>query len=348
MSTNPQKNTNDEEVDLGTLFQIIGRGFSKLFQFFGNIFKGLFHILIVLLIFVKTYIVKIGVSLLIGLVVGYFLEANKTPTFRSEMLVQPNFKSARQLYNNIAFYNDLVKQEEVETLQQLFSLDQERASSLKTFEIEPIISENDIIEAFDKLVTTIDTATVKSYDYELFKGAFTDYDYRIHKIEVVAEKNDVFPNIGKQIVASLANNQYFKKVKSIYNENTRSTDSLYKQNLSQIDSLRKVYMRALLEEAKKETSGTNISLDGEQRRAKELELFDVNRRVSEELKELVKERSEEFEVVNVISNFQEKGYKIKSITSNYMFLFGAGFTAIMILFLLLIKLNHYLDNYQKQ
>ena len=42
MSTNQQKenskNNNEEEVDLGSLFTIIGKGFSKFFNFIGNIF----------------------------------------------------------------------------------------------------------------------------------------------------------------------------------------------------------------------------------------------------------------------------------------------------------------------
>ena len=46
MATN-QPNT-DEEVDLGSLFVIIGKGFSKVFHFIGGIFKGIFHFFITL------------------------------------------------------------------------------------------------------------------------------------------------------------------------------------------------------------------------------------------------------------------------------------------------------------
>ena len=46
MSTNQQKESsksnNEEEVDLGSLFVIIGKGFSKFFNFIGGIFKGIF------------------------------------------------------------------------------------------------------------------------------------------------------------------------------------------------------------------------------------------------------------------------------------------------------------------
>ena len=44
MSTKNQNN--EEEVDLGSLFVIIGKGFKNFFNFIGSIFKGIFHFLI--------------------------------------------------------------------------------------------------------------------------------------------------------------------------------------------------------------------------------------------------------------------------------------------------------------
>ena len=46
MSTNQKQQNNEEEVDLGSLFIIIGKGFSKFFNFIGSIFKGIFDFLI--------------------------------------------------------------------------------------------------------------------------------------------------------------------------------------------------------------------------------------------------------------------------------------------------------------
>ena len=49
------KNNNEEEVDLGSLFVIIGKGFKNFFNFIGSIFKGIFHRFIIqILIFCKN------------------------------------------------------------------------------------------------------------------------------------------------------------------------------------------------------------------------------------------------------------------------------------------------------
>jgi hypothetical protein len=345
MSTN-QKN-NEEEVDLGSLFVIIGKGFSSLFNFIGNIFKGIFHFIIAVLIFFKKNIIKIGISAFIGLVAGLFIEIKSSKKYGSELLVEPNFKSARQLYNNVNYYNDLVKQKDTATLQRTFNLDKESAASLKKFEIEPLRVDRDLINSYDDLIGVVDTLTIKSYDYENFKRSFTDFDYRIHKVTVIAEKNNVFDKLDDVIISSVVNNAYFNRLKVLTNENLNRTDSLYRESLTQIDSLRRVYMEVMLEEAKKLTSGTNIDLGGNKRTTKELELFETNRKINADLKSIALEKSQKYEVINVISNFQSIGYEIKGITKNYSFLLASLSAIGMILVLLLMQLNKYLNNYKK-
>ena len=345
MSTS--NNNNEEEVDLGSLFVIIGKGFSKLFNFIGSIFKGIFHLIISILIFLKENIIKIGIAAIVGLIVGVFLEVKKTDTFESELLLEPNFKSTRQLYDNINYYNNLVKQRDTLALEKTFKLDKGYAASLNKFEISPIVTENDIINSYNNFILSVDTTTVKSYTFLEFKESFTDYDYRFQKVTVTAKKNDVFDKLDEVIISSVVKNKYFNRLKELTNRNLNRTDSLYRQNLTQIDSLRKVYMQVMVAEAKKQTTGTNIDLGGEKRTTKELELFDKNRQINNDLKNIASQKATQYEVINVISNFQPIGTKIKGLTKNYAFLLGVLGAVFMIVLLVLLKLNKYLGNYKK-
>ena len=347
MSTNQTQKSNEEEVDLGSLFVIIGRGFSKFFNFIGSIFKGIFHVVILFLIFIKENILKIGISILIGLIIGIFLEVKFPKKYGSEMLIEPNFKSSLQLYNNVNYYNDLVKQKDTLKLQETFNLTKSEAASLKKFVIEPVKNEKDIINAYDELILSVDTLTIKSYEFDKFEDAFTNYDYKIHKVSVIAEKSDVFDKLDDVIISSVVKNQYFNRLKELTNENLNITDSVYKENLVQIDSLRKVYMQVMLDEAKKETSGTNIDLGGDKKTTKEIELFETNRKIIYDLKNIAKEKSNKYEVINVISNFQPVGYEIKGITKNYAFQLGGLGAVLMIFYVMILKLNVYLNNYKK-
>lgn len=347
MSTNQQKNTNEEEVDLGSLFVIIGKGFKNFFNFIGSIFTGIFDFLILTLLFLKVNSIKLSIATVLGGVLGFLIELNSQDKFGSEMLVEPNFKSVRQLYYNINFYNDLVKQKDTLTLAKTFNLSKNDAASLKKFSIEPIINKNDIINLYDEFVIRVDTATASTYTFEDFKPEFKELDYKAHKIVVESEKNNIFKKLSSTIISSVVKNSYFKRVQHLTNENLNRTDSVYRQNLSQIDSLRQVYMKVMIAEAGKETSGTNIDLGGQGRRAKELDLFETSMKINEELAEISKERSEKYEIINVISDFQPVGYKINGVAKNYIFILGALGFGLMIAILLVFKLNIYLENYKK-
>ena len=337
----------EEEIELGSLFVIIGRGFSKLFNFIGNLLKGLFHFFILILLFLKKNALKIGIAALAGALIGGYLEFDKETNYGADLQVQPNFESSRQLYNNINFYNDLVKQEDTVLLAETFKISVPEAATLKSFQIFPIKNENDIITSYDDLILSVDTLTVKSYSFNQFKRMFTDYDYKIHKITVKATKNDVFPKLDDVIISAITENQYFNKLKELNNENLTRTDAMLRNNLAQADSLHNVYKKVLVEEAKKPSSGTSINTGSTKSSAKELELFDSKRKISKDLKDITEEKSEKSEVVNVISNFQSVGYEIKGIQKNYAFQLAVIFAGLMISILLLLQLNRYLNNYKK-
>ena len=172
MSTSNQNNK--EEVDLGSLFVIIGKGFKNFFNFIGSIFKGTFHFLISILLFFKKHFIKFLIAALLGFIGGVYLEYSKEKIYRSDLLVQPNFSSTKQLYNNINYYNNLVKQENFNLLASIFKIDTIKASSLKKFEISPFIRKIDVINSFNRFVTTSDSLTVDSFNFHDFNDSFSD------------------------------------------------------------------------------------------------------------------------------------------------------------------------------
>jgi len=341
------KNNNEEEVDLGSLFVIIGKGFKNFFNFIGSIFKGIFHFLISVLLFFKIHFKKIIIAAVIGGVIGTFLESGSQDKYGSNLLVQPNFGSSFQLYKNINFFNDLVDQEKVLLLASIFNLDSTTAAGFTKFEITPVVNNNDIINAYNKFILTVDTLTVKSYDFEEFKTSFTDYDYKLHDIVVEAKYNDVFNGLEEVIIASVINNNYFDRIKKLTNENLTRKDSLLRENLIKVDSLRQVYMRVMLEESKKEFTGTSIDLGGTKTSTKEIELFSTDRKINEELGSIAVAIGEKSEVINVISNFQSIGYEVKNISRNYIVICVALSLFVTLIIILLIYLNRFLDKYSK-
>ncbi|TCI84769.1 hypothetical protein [Tenacibaculum sp. M341] len=338
----------NEEVDLGSLFIIIGRGFTKLVNFFGRIFKGIFDFIIQSLLFVRENSIKLMIATVVGAILGITLEVKSPSKYESSLFLKPNFKSSRQLYNNVEFYNDLVKQKNTNLLASIFKISNEEAASLKRFTIDPVVNENDILTSYDDLLQSIDTTTVKDYSYTKFQNSFTKFDYKVHKVSVTTTQNDVFMKLSNAIISSIINNDYFKNLKKINKQNLLRTDSLLRKNLQQADSLHYVYKKVMLKEAQTAQSGTNINLsETKAEKVKELDLFTTNIELNKSLVDVNNDLSETSEVINIVSNFQPVGHQIKEINRNKGFQFAVASFLLMIVFLLLLKLNRFLNTYKK-
>lgn len=345
MST--KKQNNDEEVDLGSLFTVIGKGFKNFFNFIGNIFKGIFHRLILILLFLKLHILKFSVAVLIGGIVGFFLESNKETKFSSNLIVKPNFESTQLLYENINYYNDLVKQKNTKHLASIFKIDTSKAAALRKFEITPLMNSNDIINAYDNFILEVDTLTVKSYDFDNFESSFTDFDYLVHNIEVQATVSDIFSELENTIINSIEKNTFFNKIKNLTKENLNTKDSILKANFIEVDSLRSVYMRAILEGAKNNSNGTNIDLGSKSNITKENDLFEIDRKIIYDLSQTYEDIATKSDVINIISNFKPEGSEIKGITKNLIFIMAVLGFLLTLFIILLFDLNKYLEDYKK-
>ena len=228
-----------------------------------------------------------------------------------------------------------------------FQINQEEAESLRGFSIEPLMNDNNIIISYDELVVSVDTLAIKDYDIESFKESFTNYDYFFHEIKVTSTQNKIFKKFDKIILSSILENDYFRKVKESENSNLDRSYNLYDKNISQIDTLRKVYEKVLLEDAKNSSSGTNINMSGEINDHADIELFKINRNLDSYLTRISEEKSEKDKIINVISSFQKVGNVSGGILKSSKFIcFSIGFIA-MVFILLLMKLNTFLDKYNK-
>ena len=337
----------DDEVDLGNLFKIIGKGFKNLFNTIGQFFKSVFHYFILLLLFFRNNALKLGIAVFIGSVIGLYLDLTLPKQYSSSMIVEPNFKSAQQLYQNINFYHELVKQKDLNLLAQTFQIPVSEASKLKGFYIEPLKNENEKYEFFNDFIEEVDTTTIKNIDIIEFKKGFTDYDYKYHQINVKSLSNIIFEKLSTPIISSIQNNSYYKYQKKINDENLFQNEKVLVKSLQEVDTLRKIYNEVLITEAKKAEMGTNITLAQGVKKTDELELFNESLKLNEELINNNKEKAETTDILNVVSTFSKVGIKERSLFNKMTTILGLGFGLLMLIFILLKQLNSYLLKYIK-
>ena len=340
-------NNNSDEIDLGQLFQLIGNAFQKLFNFIGNILKGLFHVLIILLLFLqKNFLILIG-AVVLGAVGGYFLDQYKTPKYISKMVVEPNFNSVRQLYNNIDFYNDLAQAGDSLALSKALNVSASEASSIKEIFVDSYSDENQKIKLFDEFIRELDSTTVKALDYESYLENFNSMDARFHQISVISTNNTVAKKLQPIIIGSIATNDYFKLQKLISDENLGLQDSIIRKQQLEVDSLQQLYKTVLVKEADKPMQGTNINLaENGTSQNKELALVKEREILKNQLVELNKDRANKSAILNVISDFPSRGVKVKGFWTSYKFIIPLALLVITILILLGLRLNKYLKNYK--
>ena len=342
-----KENIPSDEVDLGSLFKIIGKGIQNFFNAIGRIFETIYHYLILFLLFLRNNAIKLGLATLIGAGVGLYFDLTKPAVYSSIMVVDPNFKSTQQLYNNIDFYHELVKQKDTAMLAKSLNISEGEASKLKGFYIEPVKNENEKYEAFNRFVREVDTALVENISVKDFTKGFSDFDYKYHEIIVKSTNSIIFSKLGSPIVNSIENNPYYKNLKRINDQNFLQNQQVLVKSLSEIDTLRKIYNEVLLTEAKKMGSGTSITLAQGVKKTEEVELFNESSKLNEELISNNTAKAKVTEILNVVSTFSEIGIKERNVYKKYTFMIGFLFFAIMLFIILLKQLNTYLKNYRE-
>jgi len=258
----PKQQQSLKEVDLGQLFRVIRNGFKKLFRFIDNIFKGIFSLIIFVLLFLQKHFLKFAIAGIVGIVADYFIDKNVAPKYISNMVVESNFNSVRQRYNNLSFYNDLAKAQDSVPLADASDITANEAVTIKQFVVDSYSDENQKILLFDNFVRELDRTTVKAIDFESYLKNFDAQDARFHHISVIATNSYIVKRIQPAIIASISRNDYFKLQKKISDENLAFQDTIYKQQLAEIHSLQVLYKTVLVKEADKPMPRININLSG--------------------------------------------------------------------------------------
>ena len=337
-----------EEIDLGQLFQLIGNAFKKLFNFIGSIIKGIFGIIISFLLFIQKHFLKFVIAFLIGAIGGYFLDKYKAPKYISTMVVEPNFNSVQQLYNNIDFYNDLAGARDSIALASALNVSVNDAASIKSLYLDSYSDENQKLKSFDNFIKGLDTTTIKAIDYEAYLKNFNSLDARFHKISIESTNSSVAKKAQPAIIGSIATNDYFKLQKKINDKNIALKSEVYQQQLVEIDSLQKLYKTILVKEADKPMQGTNINLaaNGTSSQNKELTLLKERDVLKGHMVALNNERANKATILNVISDFPTRGVKIKGIWKSYKFLLPLALIGLVLGLLSVLELNSYLKRFK--
>ncbi len=315
-----------EEVDLGQLFKLIGNGFTRFFNFIGDVFKGLFTVVISLLQHFLKRFVWYAAAVIIGLVVGVIMDKNVEKQYGANMFIETNFNSVRQVYENMKEFHQLanVDRDSVELAKRL-DITPSQAAKLRGFYIEPDLDENTMVEMYSELYSKLDSVSRLEMNYEKYKKSLAPKNFKNHKIGVASIDKFLYKEIEKAFVEQLQNNDYLQELLVVNTENLERQNKTLQVQVQKTDSLVNEYLKIRLNESKKEPiagAGTNLYMGNAESSGlimDESKIIDKRLNLEEQRREVYQNMVEQKAVVNVLAGFPNSGYSMDRWYENIKF-----------------------------
>jgi len=347
--TSNKTNNNEEEVDLGSLFVIIGRGFSKIFDFIANIFTRIYKLVLVVIVhFYKRIYWYVG-SIIIGFVIGFIIDSNSPTKYNANLFIETNYNSARQVYENIHQFHQLasIDKDTLELAKRL-KISPSEASKLKGFYIEPDIDENRIVELYSEFRLSLDSLSRLEITYDDYKESLYDYNFEFHKIAVSSTDKSLFKKIEGIFVDQISNNSYLKGLIEVNKLNLEKKDQVLLLQIQKTEFLVDEYLKIRQKESEKEAvagSGTSLYMGDSESSGLIVDESKIleNRLVLEaDRRQINKDIIEQKTAINVLSGFPYSGYNIVEWYEKGKFMAPFFLCALTLLIFTMIGLGNFI------
>jgi hypothetical protein len=345
-----QVQNQEEEIDLGGFFNQIGKLFLKLFKLIVDSIKGMYHVSILVFIFVKNHFIKLSIGTVLGVGLGIFAHKYSDKSYVYEMAIIPNYESGIYIKNKLDFYNQLIKQKDYTTLSNLFGIDLIDAKSITKFEFEKIADSKDLVEGYDDFIKQRDTSTIKEFPLKKYlQKDFSEFYYKKYIVRMYTKKPSLKNNINENLVKDLENNTYLNEKKALMLNTLTLKDSAYKSLLRIIDTIIiKDKDIALIAANNGDKSASNINLSNGNNANKDFDLLQLYKGTSTELASMNESKIKLGSIFQVIAPLEPIGKeKINIFLTTFFKVF------FLVMFITIASIQYkpflkYLENYKKE
>ena len=229
MSTNTQKNIEDQEIDVSIVFKKINGFFQGIST---SIFRGIQ--------FVIKNIIVIGILFVIGAGLGIYMDKTYK-TYDSQIIVTPNFGSVDYLYSKIDLIESKIKENDTLFLK---SIGIKNPKDLSLIEITPVIDiysfVNNSAITTEKNSQNFELVKLLSEDGDInkvIKDKLTSKNYFHHTIHIVTNRYTTNEKTIQPILDYLNKNEYFNNIQKAGNNNILIKMKKNEEVIEQINNL---------------------------------------------------------------------------------------------------------------
>jgi hypothetical protein len=351
----PQQN-NSEEVDLGQFFNLLAQAVKKIVEFIKNVFINIYKVIIILLSHIYKRAKWYGISLFLGLILGYLIDNSSKSIYNAGLMLETNFGSTHQVYENLKYLNQLasIDKDSIELARKL-NIPVIDAAKLTGFSINPDIDENDKIKLYSDFKKQLDSASLEDLVYNDYIESLSFYSFTRHQILVSSTDKFIYQKLKANLVDAITRNTYLSSLKGVRKTNLESKLTTLENQDDKIDSLAKEYLNIRIRESEKalsngSTSGTNLFLGNVQQNnllVDEADLITRKLTIEAEKQQTHLQMVTNIDIVNVLSNFPDAGYDISEWTDKKKYTLPLLFLSLTFIGFIIFGLGNFLQNQKR-
>jgi len=356
MGKKSKKTQQEEEVDLGQLFKLIGNGFRNFFNFIGSILNKLFLAFVWLVFFIKKHLLKIVIAAIIGVGYGIINQRIGEPVYKSEIIIKQNYNTGEHLYNTLDYYNSLIQERDSITLGAILNIESNEVNSIIEFEIKSTLNENQKLELFDNYTKNIDSTLASTVIFIDFLKNSNDYEHQFQKITQRATTKNNFDRTFTQILKNITSNVFFENEQKKDLEELTRKESIIRESLLESDTLKSVYYEVLVKSAEKVVGGaTSITFEGSDDTSvtKEFELYNSDLLLRRELVTIEREKEDLKFIIEIVSRQETSGTldnkeELLGLEISKIIVYGIQLALLLVIILLFIEFLNYLERFKSK
>ncbi len=230
----PNKTNSSDEIDLGQLFQLIGKGFNSLFRVFLRFF-----------LYLKRNALILFGLLILGGAIGYGLNRIVSKKLKTEVIVKPQLESKNYLYDVINEIQANIKAKDTAFFSDI-GIDVSNLNGLKVG-IAPVNENKESTESEIKYLELLQSFENTEAIADIVRAELRNKSSFNHRISFFYKDAKVGQQFAKGVMNYININEHFDGLIAVYRENAASRIKENEQLLKQVDEIITGYTKKLAE-----------------------------------------------------------------------------------------------------
>tara|TARA_R110001606_G_scaffold393219_3_gene562955 strand:- start:1897 stop:2892 length:996 start_codon:yes stop_codon:yes gene_type:complete len=318
----PTTQNSSDEIDLGQLFQLIGRGFNAIFRWFLRVF----------LYFKKNFLILIGL-VVVGLAIGYGLNKIISKKFKTEVIVKPQIESKNYLYDVVNEIQSNIKSKDTLFFKSIgvdnIDFDGLNIEISRVAEVGNSESDLKYLELLQSFENTDAIADIVRAELQN-KSSFN------HRITFYYKNADFGREFAQNILNYINTNTYFNGLLEVHKSNAKARIVEDEKLLAQVDQIITNYTTGLASKGNT-SSNERIVLDN-QEQVNIADIFEYKTGLIRDIETKKLELEERKEPVSVI-NLGQPQVEHKSFFGKSIVLIPIIFVSVFFILSALVYLN---------